>query len=119
MLLGFPAYPLRVLLFFEGALSGFNHLRTGVKGASFSCSPGKIGVCNRFHKNGFNLISTPSTSYFIQSKPSIKPEILIFDTRVLTTQNQAFYSIHVNVSTKKEVSETSRIAITERENTND
>lgn len=69
MTLDFRRLSYAVSTLFRGRALGFDHLRNGVKGASFSNSPYKMGVCNRFHKNGFNLNYTPSTSSFSHLEP--------------------------------------------------
>ena len=69
MTLDFRRLSYAVSTLFRGRALGFDHLRNGVEGTSFSSSPCKIGSCNRFHKNGFNLNYTPSTSSFSQLKP--------------------------------------------------
>lgn len=70
MTLDFRRLSYAVSTIFRGRALGFDHLRNGVEGTSFSSSPCKIGSCNRFHKNGFNLNYTPSTSSFSHLEPS-------------------------------------------------
>lgn len=53
MTLDFRRLSYAVSTLFRGRALGFDHLRNGVEGTSFSSSPCKIGSCNRFHKNGF------------------------------------------------------------------